>query len=70
MTPLTLLDWLALIVFAGAWIGYSSVVDRHPGLASRSVIAAMDEHRRRWHMLRHAITNPVKSSAIKRRIFP
>jgi len=48
MTPLTLLDWLALIVFAGAWIGYSSVVDRHPGLASRSVIAAMDEHRRRW----------------------
>src|SRR5919202_3043040 len=48
MHSLTLLDWLALAVFAACWIGYSSVVDRHPGLKARSVIAAMDEHRRRW----------------------
>lgn len=48
MLPLTLLDWLALAVFAGAWIGYSSLVDRHPKFIARSVIAAMDEHRRQW----------------------
>lgn len=48
MLPLTLLDWLALLVFAGAWFGYSVLVDRYPKLAARSVIAAMDEHRRQW----------------------
>lgn len=48
MLPLTLLDWFALAVFAAAWIGYSALVDRHPKLTSRSVIAAMDNHRRRW----------------------
>lgn len=42
------LDWLALAVFTACWIGYSAVVDRVPSIRSRSVIAAMDEHRRRW----------------------
>src|SRR4051795_13627744 len=48
MHSLSLLDWVALAVFAGCWFIYSTLVDRHPGLKARSVIAAMDEHRRRW----------------------
>ena len=42
------LDWIALAVFAGSWVLYSQLVDRLPSLQRRSVIAAMDEHRRRW----------------------
>src|SRR5919202_2039985 len=48
MHSLTALDWIALAVFAGCWAGYSALVDRLPALRRRSVIAAMDEHRRRW----------------------
>jgi len=48
MHSLSLLDWFALAVFAACWAGYAALVDRHPVLHSRSVIAAMDEHRRRW----------------------
>ncbi|WP_135466911.1 DUF599 domain-containing protein [Crenalkalicoccus roseus] len=48
MTSLTLLDWIALGVFAACWIGYATVVDRVPRIRGRSVIAAMDEHRHRW----------------------
>jgi uncharacterized membrane protein len=54
MHSLTVLDWIALAVFAGCWIGYSTLVDKHPALRARSVIAAMDEHRRRW--LRTTVT--------------
>ncbi|MBK1661045.1 DUF599 domain-containing protein [Paracraurococcus ruber] len=54
MHSLTLLDWLALAVFAASWVGYSTLVDRHPRLRARSVIAAMDDHRRRW--LRTTVT--------------
>ncbi|MEO3470649.1 DUF599 domain-containing protein [Roseomonas sp. CAU 1739] len=46
--PLTLLDWIAVAIFACAWIGYASVVDRVPSIRARSVIAAMDVHRERW----------------------
>lgn len=46
--PLTLLDWVALVVFGLAWMGYASIVDRVPSIRARSVISAMDEHRRRW----------------------
>ncbi|KAA2214934.1 DUF599 domain-containing protein [Teichococcus oryzae] len=46
--PLTSLDWIALAVFAACWMGYSTIVDRVPSIRDRSVIAAMDEHRRRW----------------------
>lgn len=42
------LDWIALAVFAASWVVYSQLVDRLPSLQRRSVIAAMDEHRRRW----------------------
>ncbi|MDB5416350.1 MAG: hypothetical protein JWR10_4685 [Rubritepida sp.] len=45
---LSALDILALAVFFGCWAGYSGVVDRIPSIQSRSVITAMDEHRRRW----------------------
>lgn len=46
--PLTVLDWIALGVFVGCWVVYALVVDRVPAIRARSVIAAMDEHRRRW----------------------
>jgi uncharacterized membrane protein len=48
MLPLTPLDWLALAIFVACWIGYAAVVDRVPAIRDRSVIAAMDQHRRRW----------------------
>jgi uncharacterized membrane protein len=48
MHVLTLLDWLALALFVAGWVGYSLLVDRLPALQSRSVIAAMDGHRRQW----------------------
>ncbi len=46
--PLTTLDCLALAVFTLCWAGYAMVVDRVPGIRARSVITAMDQHRRRW----------------------
>ncbi len=48
MASLSTLDWLALAVFAACWLGYANIVDRVPSIRARSVIAAMDEHRRRW----------------------
>lgn len=42
------LDLVALAVFLACWAGYSTIVDRVPSIRARSVIAAMDEHRRRW----------------------
>ncbi|WP_270936678.1 DUF599 domain-containing protein [Falsiroseomonas oryzae] len=48
MLSLSALDWLALAIFAACWIGYATVVDRVPSIRARSVIAAMDEQRRRW----------------------
>lgn len=44
----TPLDWLALALYGAGWAGYSLVVDRVPSVHRRSVIAAMDGHRRRW----------------------
>ncbi|MCQ4161321.1 DUF599 domain-containing protein [Roseomonas sp. GC11] len=46
--PFSALDWCALAVFIACWVGYAAVVDRVPAIRARSVIAAMDEHRRRW----------------------
>jgi len=48
MTSFTLLDWTALAIFAGCWLGYANVVDRVPRIRRASVIAAMDGYRRRW----------------------
>jgi uncharacterized membrane protein len=48
MLQLTLLDLAAIVVFAGCWLGYANIVDRVPRIRDSSVIAAMDEHRRRW----------------------
>lgn len=46
--PFGLLDAIALALFATCVIGYPLVVDRIPGVRSKSVMAAMDIHRRRW----------------------
>jgi uncharacterized membrane protein len=48
MHTLTVLDWASLAVFLLCWAGYAALVDRVPSLRRRSVIAAMNEHRRRW----------------------
>jgi uncharacterized membrane protein len=48
MHALSLLDWVAFAVFAFCWLGYAVVTDRVPSIRARSVIAAMDQHRRRW----------------------
>ncbi len=48
MGPLQPLDLAALAVFLACWFGYAAVVDRVPSIRARSVIAAMDEYRRRW----------------------
>ncbi|MCK8783630.1 DUF599 domain-containing protein [Roseomonas sp. NAR14] len=48
MLHLTLLDWIGLAVFLAGWLGYPTVVDRAPSFRDRSVIAAMNRHRRRW----------------------
>jgi uncharacterized membrane protein len=45
---LTPLDWAALAVFILCWAGYALVADRLPSVQQRSVLVAMDEHRRRW----------------------
>ncbi|MGX9962806.1 DUF599 domain-containing protein [Roseomonas sp. F4] len=48
MMPFTLVDWIALAIFAACWLGYATVVDRVPRIRQASVIAAMDGYRRRW----------------------
>ncbi|PWS36566.1 DUF599 domain-containing protein [Falsiroseomonas bella] len=63
MQVLTLLDWLALAVFAACWIGYATVVDRVPAIRARSVIAAMDAHRRRWMLAALARENRIADIA-------
>jgi uncharacterized membrane protein len=54
MGSITSFDIAALVVFAACWLGYALVVDRVPAIRARSVIAAMDQHRRRW--MRAALT--------------
>ena len=46
--PLSLPDLVAVVLFAACWLGYATAVDRIPSIRARSVITAMDEHRRRW----------------------
>jgi len=48
MTSLSTLDWLALALFTACWLGYATLTDRVRAIRERSVIEAMDEHRRRW----------------------
>jgi uncharacterized membrane protein len=63
MHLLTSLDWLALVVFAACWIGYATLVDRVPSIRARSVIAAMDAHRRRWMLAALARENRIADIA-------
>lgn len=62
--PLSALDLAALLVFLGCWTGYSAVVDRIPSIRSRSVIAAMDEHRRTWMRALLTRDNRISDTAI------
>jgi uncharacterized membrane protein len=63
MLPLNLFDWVALSVFAACWLGYATVVDRVPAIRARSVIMAMDEHRRRWMLATLARDNRIADIA-------
>jgi uncharacterized membrane protein len=63
MLPLNLFDWIALSVFAACWLGYANVVDRVPAIRARSVIMAMDEHRRRWMLATLARDNRIADIA-------
>lgn len=47
MPALTFIDYLAIVWFLIAWLGYTLVVDYSP-LRRRSVSAAMNAYRRRW----------------------
>jgi uncharacterized membrane protein len=60
----TPLDVAALLVFFACWAGYTAVVDRVPSIQSRSVIAAMDEHRRRWMIALLDRENRISDTAI------
>jgi len=60
----TTLDLMALAIFFACWAGYSAVVDRVPSIQSRSVIAAMDEHRRRWMIALLNRENRISDTAI------
>lgn len=62
--PLSPLDLAALLVFLACWTGYSAVVDRIPSIQARSVIAAMDEHRRVWMRALLARDNRISDTAI------
>jgi uncharacterized membrane protein len=63
MFPFSALDWVALILFALCWLAYSLVVDRVPSIRAKSVIAAMDEHRRRWMLATLARENRIADMA-------
>ncbi len=62
--PLSPLDLAALVIFLGCWSGYSAVVDRIPSVQARSVIAAMDEHRRVWMRALLTRDNRISDTAI------
>ncbi|MBS7790118.1 DUF599 domain-containing protein [Roseococcus sp. SDR] len=61
---LSTLDVAALVVFFACWAGYTAVVDRVPRIQRRSVIAAMDEHRRRWMIALLNRENRISDTAI------
>lgn len=61
---MTYLDWAALAVFLACWIGYTAVTDRVGSIRRRSVIAAMDEHRRRWMLALLERCNRISDTAI------
>jgi uncharacterized membrane protein len=58
------LDVVALAVFLACWAGYAAVVDRVPSIQRNSVIAAMDEHRRRWMIALLNRENRISDTAI------
>lgn len=63
MAGLLFFDWIALAIFAACWLGYAIVVDRVPSIRERSVITAMDQHRRRWMIAMLARENRIADMA-------
>ena len=63
MPSLTPIDFLALATFAACWLGYATLVDRVPAIRARSVLAAMDAHRRRWMLATLARDNRIADMA-------
>jgi uncharacterized membrane protein len=61
---MNLLDIAALAVFMACWVGYAWVTDRVASIRDRSVIAAMDEHRRRWMVALLDRANRIADTAI------
>jgi uncharacterized membrane protein len=61
---MTLLDLAAIAVFLLCWVGYAWVTERVVTIRSRSVIAAMDEHRRRWMLALLDRSNRISDTAI------
>jgi len=61
---MTYFDWAALAVFFACWIGYAAVTDRVGMIHRQSVIAAMDEYRRRWMLALLERANRVSDTAI------
>ncbi|MCX7373418.1 MAG: DUF599 family protein [Alphaproteobacteria bacterium] len=61
---MTLADWIALAIFPLCWAGYATVTDRVPRIRRRSVIPAMDEHRRRWMLALLLRENRISGTAI------
>lgn len=61
---LTPLDLAGLAVFVLCWAGYATAVDRVPAFHRRSVLAAMDEHRRRWMLSAMLRDNRIADTAI------
>ena len=61
---MTLLDFAALAVFMACWVGYAWVTERVEPIRTRSVIHAMDEHRRRWMLALLDRANRISDTAI------
>ena len=61
---MTYFDWAALAVFFACWIGYAAVTDRVDTIQRQSVIAAMDEYRRRWMLALLDRANRISDTAI------
>ncbi|MBC7432045.1 MAG: DUF599 domain-containing protein [Rubritepida sp.] len=61
---MTLLDFIALAIFLACWVGYAFVTERVHSIRVRSVIHAMDEHRRRWMVALLDRANRISDTAI------
>ena len=61
---MSVLDLTAVAVFLLCWVGYAWVTERVERIRNSSVIAAMDEHRRRWMLALLDRSNRISDTAI------